>query len=327
MKVRMPTLNDILAPVATELKDFQAYYAQVQEVPSRSLHYVLRYLLRKSGKQLRPAIVYLCAAAAGGISDTTRVAAAMVELVHNASLIHDDILDQADLRRGLPAVYKIWKNRAAVLAGDYMLALGLKLAVASAEYRFLEYMNHAVQEMSAGEIEQLRRARKLEHDPESYFHIIRAKTAELLAVCSATGALSAGAPQETIEAFHRFGILLGMAFQIRDDILDFCPFDSGKLPGNDLKEGKVTLPLLYALDTLELLEYKRRLRQIRKARRRFLVRQKLIRWVHTTDGLQRAEAKVRELTEEAKQALALVPDSAAKQALFQLADFLVARKK
>ncbi len=323
----MPTLNDILAPIALDLRAFQTYYAQVQEVPSRSLHYVLRYLLRKGGKQLRPALVYLSAAAAGGVSDSTRVAAAMVELVHNASLIHDDIVDQAELRRGLPAVYKIWKTRAAVLAGDYMLALGLKLAVTSGEYRFLEYMNHAVQEMSSGEIEQLRRARKLELDSNSYFHIIRAKTAELLAVCSATGALSAGAPQPTVDAFHRFGILLGMAFQIRDDILDFSSFDSGKLPGNDLKEGKVTLPLLYALEGLEPLVYKRRLRQIRRARRWLTVRLRLIRWVHSTEGVQRAEGKVLALTEEAKEALAPIPDSAAKRALFQLADYLVARKK
>ncbi len=324
----MPTLNDILAPIASQLKEFQSYYAHVQEVPSRSLHYVLRYLLRKSGKQLRPALVYLSAAAAGGISETTRVAAAMVELVHNASLIHDDVVDQAELRRGLPAVYKIWKTRAAVLAGDYMLALGLKLAVNSGQYRFLEYMNHAVQQMSTGELEQLRRARRFEIDEESYFRIIQAKTAELLAVCTATGALSAGAPSEVIDAFQQFGILLGMAFQIRDDILDFNLTPSiGKMPGNDLKEGKVTLPLLYALQDLESAEQKKRLSQVRRARKSFVVRQKLILWLHDTEGLLRAEEKVLALTEQAKQALEPVPDSEAKRALCQLADYLVARKK
>lgn len=324
----MRSVKEILAPVESDLRDFKLYYEQLQDAPSCSINYVLRYLLRQGGKQLRPALVYLSARTAGQVSEMTRVAAAMVELVHNASLIHDDVVDQADLRRGLPAVYKIWKTKAAVLAGDYILAQGLKLAVETGHYVLLEYLNHAVQEMSMGELEQLRRARKSQLDVEGYFHVIRGKTAELLSVCTATGALSAGADSSTIDLFKQFGIQIGIAFQIRDDILDFTPSSLfGKLPGNDIKEGKITLPLLYALELLETAERKEKLRVIRRAKKNVLVREKLIRWVRSTDALERAEQKVAEITEQAKHLLAPVPDSEAKQALFELADYLVARKK
>ena len=324
----MRSVKEILAPVESDLRDFKLYYEQLQDAPSRSINYVLRYLLRQGGKQLRPALVYLSARTAGQVSEMTRVAAAMVELVHNASLIHDDVVDQADLRRGLPAVYKIWKTKVAVLAGDYILAQGLKLAVETGHYVLLEYLNHAVQEMSMGELEQLRRARKSQLDVEGYFHVIRGKTAELLSVCTATGALSAGADSSTIDLFKQFGIQIGIAFQIRDDILDFTPSSLfGKLPGNDIKEGKITLPLLYALELLETAERKEKLRVIRRAKKNVLVREKLIRWVRSTDALERAEQKVAEITEQAKHLLAPVPDSEAKQALFELADYLVARKK
>ena len=182
--------------------------------------------------------------------------------------------------------------------------------------------------MSMGELEQLRRARKSQLDVEGYFHVIRGKTAELLSVCTATGALSAGADSSTIDLFKQFGIQIGIAFQIRDDILDFTPSSLfGKLPGNDIKEGKITLPLLYALELLETAERKEKLRVIRRAKKNVLVREKLIRWVRSTDALERAEQKVAEITEQAKHLLAPVPDSEAKQALFELADYLVARKK
>ncbi len=324
----MRSVKEILAPVESDLRDFKRYYERLQEAPSRSVNYVLRYLLRQSGKQLRPALVYLAARTVGQVTEMTRVAAAMVELVHNASLIHDDVVDQADLRRGLPAVYKIWKTKAAVLAGDYMLAQGLKLAVETGHYVLLEHLNHAVQEMSMGELEQLRRARKSRLDIEGYFHIIRGKTAELLAVCTATGALSAGADKDTVELFRQFGIQLGMAFQIRDDILDYTPSSLfGKRSGNDLKEGKLTLPFLYALDSVGASEREERLFSVRWAKKKAFMREELIRWVRETGALEKAEQKVVEITEQAKSILEPIPDSEAKQALFELADYLVARKK
>ena len=324
----MPSVNEILKPVENDLRDFRLFYAKIQETPSRSLHYLLRYLLRNSGKQLRPALVYLSARSAGEVSDTTRIAATMIELVHNASLIHDDVVDQAELRRGIPAVYKIWKTKIAVLAGDYMLAQGLKLAVDSGHYDLLRYMNHAVQAMSMGEIEQLRHARRLDLTTDGYFDIIRSKTAELLAVCTATGALSAGADPQTVALFHEFGIKLGMAFQVRDDILDYAPSALfGKIAGNDIQEGKLTLPLLYALDSLTPPERKKKLLQVRRAKKKSQERTELLQWVRNSDAIERAEQTVRNLTEEAKDALCSVPDSENKNALFALADYLVARKK
>ena len=324
----MRNVKEILSPIENDLKEFKEFYTTLQEVPSKSISYILQYLFRHRGKQLRPALVYLSAHVVGEVSDTTRIAAAMIELIHNASLIHDDVVDQAELRRGLPAVYRIWKTKAAVLAGDYLLAQGLKLAVSTGHYKLLEYMNTAVQQMSVGELEQLRRARKSQLDVEGYFRVIRAKTAELLAVCTATGALSAGAEEATVLQFKEFGILLGMAFQIRDDILDFSSAPLlGKLPGNDLKEGKMTLPLLYALETLAPLEQKRWLILVRKARKSLRARQKVSHWVLSTNALERSEQKVVELTEQAKNTLAFIPESNAKSTLFELADYLVARNK
>lgn len=325
----MGKLSEIARPVSAELAEFQRYYRAVQEgVPSHALRVILWYVLRRPGKQVRPLLVYLSASACGGVRESTKVAAAMIEIVHNASLLHDDVVDDSALRRGAPSVYRLWKAKGTVLAGDYMLAEGLRLAVDTGEYRLLDLMNEAVQKMSLGELNQLRNARRNEYSVAEYFKVISGKTAALLAASAAAGAFSAGADDATVEQFKRFGERLGMAFQVRDDMLDFSTSSAvGKSVGNDLQEGKFTLPVIYALESLEGRERKATVSQLRRARGDARVRSEVARFIAESGAMQRTAAMVRQFVEEGKSALLVVPDSEAKRSLFALADYLVERTK
>lgn len=324
----MGKLSEIARPVSVELAEFRRYYRSVHEVPSYALRVVLWYVLRKPGKQIRPLLVYLSAAACGGVREGTKVAAAMVEMVHNASLLHDDVVDDSALRRGAPSVYRLWKAKGAVLAGDYMLAEGLRLAVRSGEYRLLDLMNGAVQKMSRGELSQLRRARRNEFSIDGYYEVIAGKTAALLSASAAAGALSARATDGEVELFGRFGERLGMAFQVRDDILDFSSSKSiGKSVGNDLQEGKYTLPVLYALETVEGRAKHSMIGRLRHARKDVACRREVARFVVESGALGRAADTVKRFVEEGKNALAGVSESPAKRSLMALADYLVERTK
>ena len=314
----MSKLSEIARPVSKELEEFKRYYRGVQEETSYALRVILWYVLRRSGKQVRPLLTYLSASTCGGVTESTKVAAAMVELVHTASLLHDDVVDDSALRRGAPSVYRLWKAKGAVLAGDYMLAEGLRLAVATEEYRMLELMNEAVQKMSRGELSQLRRSRKREFSIEGYYSVIEGKTAALLSASTAAGALSAGAAGER----------LGMAFQGRDDMLDYSTSEAiGKSTGNDLQEGKYTLPVLHALGTLSQRERRAMIAQLNRARVDAAARREVSRFVVESGGLEACALTVRRFVDEGKESLRSVPDSEAKRSLFALADYMVERKK
>lgn len=324
----MGKLSEIARPVSVELAEFQRYYRSVQEVPSYALRVILWYVLRRPGKQIRPLLVYLSAAACGGVREGTKVAAAMVEMVHNASLLHDDVVDDSALRRGAPSVYRLWKAKGAVLAGDYMLAEGLRLAVKTGEYRLLDLMNGAVQKMSRGELSQLRRARRNEFSIDGYYEVIAGKTAALLSASAAAGALSARAADGEVELFGRFGERLGMAFQVRDDMLDFSNSKAiGKSVGNDLQEGKYTLPVLYALEEVSGQERQSFIKRLRRARANGVARDEVAQFVALSGALERSAATVHRFVEEGKRALQGVPDSPAKRSLMALADYLVDRTK
>lgn len=324
----MATLADIKAPVEQHLKEFGSYYADILHAQSYSLRIVFQYALRHPGKQLRPLIVYLAAGAAGHISPTTQTAAAMVELVHNASLFHDDVVDQADLRRGFPTIHRLWKAKGAVLAGDYMLALGLRIAVQTGQYALLERLSGAVQVMATGELEQLRRARKQQADEEGYYTIIKGKTAALMAACAAAGAISANAPQPIIDTLDIYGENLGIAFQIQDDILDFSSKTIiGKPTSNDLREGKITLPTIYALEGLPKNEYASALKLVRSAKKNRKHLAAAVQFVKSTNSLERATQRAEHFTLAAKAALEPLEPSPYKTALLSLADLLTNRKK
>lgn len=244
-----PTLSEIQAVVKDELADFDLYFRDVLRTRVSLLDIIMRYIVRHKGKQIRPLMVYLTAGAAGGITPKTRTAAAMVELLHTATLVHDDVVDDSMQRRGFFSINALWKNKIAVLAGDFLLARGLTVALDSDHFDLLRITAHSVKEMAEGELLQIEKARRLDITEEVYYEIIRRKTASLMAACAACGAASVTPDPNIINFFKRWGELTGMAFQIKDDLLDFDT-DSGKTGkpfANDIKEKKMTLPLIYAL--------------------------------------------------------------------------------
>lgn len=324
----MPSLADIEAPIHGELKAFNAYLDRLIALPFWPLSTILKYTLLQRGKQLRPVLVYLTAGACGGVTPATTTAAAMVELVHNASLLHDDVVDQAELRRGMPAVYRLWKSRGAVLTGDYMLALGLQLAVDSGQYELLGFMNSAVQQMSQSELDQIQRAKRGDTDEGGYYRVIRGKTAALLRTCAAAGAKTGGADAAIVQKLADFGENLGMAFQIRDDILDFSSHTvTGKTGGNDLREGKMTLPVIYALEGVPSGQRRFYLRLLARARVDERARQEAFGWIVEGDALEKASQRIAFYTQRAEENLEVLADTVYKQSLLGLAEYLKERKK
>jgi octaprenyl-diphosphate synthase len=208
----------------------------------------MKYIIHRKGKQIRPMFVFLTAGAMGGISEATYRGAALIELLHTATLVHDDVVDEANYRRGFFSVNALWKNKIAVLVGDYLLAKGLLLSVENEDFTLLKLVSTAVREMSEGELLQIEKARKLDITEEVYYEVIRQKTATLIAACCAVGAASADRNAEDVEKARLLGEKIGMAFQIKDDLFDFGTDEIGKPTGIDIKEKKMTLPLIYALN-------------------------------------------------------------------------------
>lgn len=254
-------LDRIKAPVAAELDGFESTFRDLMKSKVPLLDWVTRYIVRRKGKQIRPMLVYLAARCYGECGERTRRAAALVELLHTATLVHDDVVDGAPVRRGFWSINALWKNKIAVLIGDYLLSRGLLLALEHKDYQVLHLTSDAVRRMSEGELLQIEKARKLDITEEVYFEIISAKTASLMATCCAVGVASVlGEGEENakqVEGARLFGETLGLVFQMRDDLLDFDGHRTGKAPLADIKEKKLTLPLIYALSKASWLERRR----------------------------------------------------------------------
>lgn len=242
-------LKKISAPVSDELNEFQKQFSQVLKSKVALIDLITKYILRQKGKKVRPILVLLSAKLCGKVNDRTYIAANLVELLHTATLIHDDVVDEAKTRRGLASINAVWKNKAAVLIGDYLLSKGLLISLDNGEYEFLQATSEAVRRMSEGELLQIQKARNFDSTEETYFRIISDKTASLIKTCCKLGALSATSDKQKIESLATFGENLGIAFQLRDDLLDYTGRKSllGKATGNDIKEKKFTLPLITAL--------------------------------------------------------------------------------
>ena len=244
------SLDEIKIPIKSELKDFDKFVnlSVKSEIPFVNL--VTRFILRQKGKQLRPILVFLTAKMCKNISPASYRGAALVEILHTATLIHDDVVDEAEMRRGFPSINSHWKNKIAVLMGDYLLSTGLLLALKSDDFEILKITSSAVRKMSEGEILQINKSRKLDIDEKTYFKIISGKTASLISTCTEIGGVSVNCSKKEREALINFGENLGLAFQIRDDVLDYTSRTSilGKPIAGDLKEKKITLPLIHALE-------------------------------------------------------------------------------
>lgn len=287
---------------------------------------VARYIVRQKGKRVRPILVFLSAKACGEINDSTFRGATLVEILHTATLIHDDVVDDADTRRGLASINAVWKNKIAVLMGDYLLARGLLLSLESNDYYFLHCTSRAVKRMSEGELLQIQKSRQLNIDEETYLKIIGDKTASLLSTCTEIGAASVTQSPSTRALMRDFGEHVGIAFQIRDDLLDYLGRKSiiGKPTGIDIKEKKLTLPLIYALHHGPRKEAKQALRLIKNG-----AKQKDIEWVvdfvEHAGGIEYAKSRAEYYAELARTNLASLPESPAKEALLQFVDFVMER--
>ncbi|MCY1720810.1 polyprenyl synthetase family protein [Prolixibacteraceae bacterium Z1-6] len=324
----MTTINKIKSPIQQELNEFEPYFKKSLQSDIPLLATILNYMYRTKGKQLRPIFVFLSAKLHGGTNEFSKLAACSVELLHTATLVHDDVVDESYERRGSFSVKALWKNKLAVLVGDYILARGLLLQLENKKYNFLHLTSRAVQDMAEGEILQMKKSRKLDIDDETYFEIIRKKTASLIATSMAIGAASATDNEEIIEKMYTIGQDAGIAFQIKDDIFDYQTKGIlGKPTGNDIKEKKITLPLLHVLNNAKSSERKRILRLIKRKNKNSEVVNELIRMVTEKGGLEYAEIKMNEFKEKAINGLQEFPACEARESLIELMNYISTRKK
>ncbi len=323
----MSNLSAIKKPIASEIKAYHKVFKSTIRSKVSLLDIIMKYILKTKGKEIRPIIVIYVAKMMGEISETTYYAAALIELLHTATLVHDDVVDDSNKRRGVFSINALWKNKIAVLAGDYLLAKGLLLAVETNNPHLLEFVSRATRDMSEGELLQIEKARKLDISEEVYFEIIRKKTASLLASCFATGALSAISDREAVEKLWHVGELTGIAFQIMDDLLDFKkPSITGKPSGIDIKEKKITLPLIYLLNKSNALEKKKIIRIVKKRHQDTKSIQLLIKQVRESGGIEYAKGKMIAYKNKAIDLLHEFPDNEARQALEQIIEFTINRK-
>lgn len=237
----------IAEPIAGELKLFESKYTNSISSDNQRIQHIINYMMRSDGKKLRPILLLLAAKASGTINETTYNAAITLELLHTASLIHDDVVDESKLRRGRPSLNAVYDNKMAVLAGDYYLSTALMKSVLTSNLEIVEIISELGRRLAEGELNQLSLVKELIIDENEYYEVIHKKTASLLSACMRVGAISTGASKEYVTLFTRLGEILGMIFQLRDDIFDYYEGPIGKPTGNDIREGKITLPLLYAL--------------------------------------------------------------------------------
>ncbi len=324
----MNSLEDIRRPVSREMNEFNARFKKEASSHIPLLNVVTRYVLRRKGKQMRPLFVFLSSGLIGKITESTYTAASLVELMHTATLVHDDVVDESNERRGAFSINALWKSKVAVLFGDYLLAKGLQLAVEKKEFDLLEIVSNTSREMSEGELLQLQKSRSLNIDMETYYEVIRKKTASLIASCTASGAKAAGADEDSVARIHQMGIEIGMAFQLKDDLFDYQPHGLiGKPTGNDIKEKKFTLPLIYALNQAETGKRKAMIRKIKNGSRSHHVVKEVVDFVHDMGGIEFAKSKMDEYKARAMEILYSFPESPSRDSLRNLVEYTVSRKK
>jgi octaprenyl-diphosphate synthase len=289
---------------------------------------IMHYIIKRKGKQMRPMFVFLTAKLFGKFEENTYRAASMIELLHTATLVHDDVIDEADFRRGYFSINALWKNKIAVLVGDFLLSRGLLLAVKHEEFELLKIMSTAVQDMSEGELLQIEKARKLDITEKVYFDIIRKKTATLIAACCASGANSVGEDKNTVETMRLFGEKAGIAFQIKDDLFDYTQSTFiGKPTGIDIREQKMTLPLIYTLNNVSKKEKNNIINIVKNHHENDKKVAELIELVKENGGLNYAENVMIEYRNEALEILNQFDDNEARRALELLLNYVVNRKK
>lgn len=324
----MSILAEIRKPVEKEMSKFEAYFNRTMKTEIPLLKIILNYILRRKGKQMRPLLVFLTAGLNGKISEATYVAATLIELLHTASLVHDDIVDDAHERRGCLSVNALWNSKIAVLVGDYMLSRGMAISLEKKRYDMLEIVSDAVRSMSEGELLQLQKSRKMNISEDDYYRIIRSKTAALIAACTACGAKSVSENPDTIRKMKDFGENIGIVFQIKDDLLDYEPNGlTGKLTGNDIKERKITLPLIYALENASV-SVRRQILSIVKNRKKTKAEiSQVIDFVRSSGGPEFTEQKMNLYRDKALEILGTYAESEIRDSLQRFVNYTASRNK
>ncbi len=323
----MDKLSQIRKPIEEPLKLFDEQFKKTFQSNIFLLNKVTQYILKTKGKQVRPLLVFLSAGICGQICDSTNRAASMIEMLHTATLIHDDVVDDSNERRGFFSINALWKNKIAVLVGDFLLSRGLLLALDNQEHELLSIVADATRQMSEGELLQIEKARHLDIEEDIYFEIIQKKTASLFAACTAAGAASSGADKETVRKMHQFGMDLGIAFQIKDDLFDFEQKNAtGKPSGIDIKEKKLTLPIIYLLKNSGFLEKKKIIHSIKNHSNKPDIVSKLMLQVNESGGIEYAREKMLLYRQKAIDSLRSFPESDCRNSMEALVLFTTDRK-
>lgn len=325
----MISVDSIKAPIANEMLLFEDKFKEAMKGNAPLLDKITHYIVKRKGKQMRPMFVFLAANLCGGISERSYRAANLIEMIHTATLVHDDVVDDANKRRGFFSVNALWKNKIAVLVGDFLLSKGLQLAAKHKDYDFLEIISAVTKEMSEGELLQIEKARRLDIKEDIYFEIIRQKTATLIAACCATGASSAGASKEEVEKLRLLGEKIGIAFQIKDDLFDYESSVSliGKPVGIDIKERKMTLPLIYALNNSSRKEKRWMIDVVKNHNENQKLVTQLIEKVKSSGGIEYTKKKMYEFRQKAMDIINSYPSSPSRQSLIDLILYTTEREK
>lgn len=323
----MSSIDQIKNPIKGEMSKFEDLFKASMDSKVPLLNIITRYILLRKGKQMRPMFVFLTAKLNGDVTDATYTAASLIELLHTATLIHDDVVDESYERRGFFSINALWRSKIAVLMGDYLLSKGLLLSVHHKAYDLLEIVSEAVREMSEGELLQIQRSRTLNITQEEYFEIIRKKTATLISACAASGAKSVGCDDEVVNRMKLFGEYVGISFQIKDDLFDYQDKGLiGKPTGNDIKEKKLTLPLIYALQNSSKSE-KRSILHIIGQRKKKADIKAVVDFVISKGGLEYASGMMHEYKNKAISLLDSYPETPTKQSLIALVNYTINRNK
>ena len=325
----MKIVSQIKSPIEVEMELFEKKFSNSMSSQVSLLSRITHYVVNRKGKQMRPMFVFLIAKMCndGEVNERTYRGASVIELIHTATLVHDDVVDASNRRRGFFSINALWKNKIAVLVGDYLLSKGLILSIDNDDFDLLKIISVAVREMSEGELLQIEKARRLDITEEVYFDIIRQKTATLIAACCAMGAKSVNASPEVVEDMRKFGELIGIAFQIKDDLFDYGEEKIGKPTGIDIKEKKMTLPLIYALNNSEKKEKRWLINSVKNHNLDKKRVKEVITYVKENGGLEYATKQMKSYQEQALELVQKYPESSYKDSLELMVNYVIDRKK
>ncbi len=325
----MKITERIQQPIRSEMLAFEDKFKEAMVTKVPLLNRIMHYIVRRKGKQMRPMFVFLVAkmVSKGNFNERTYRGASVIELIHTATLVHDDVVDDSNKRRGFFSINALWKNKIAVLVGDFLLSKGLLLSIDNDDFDILKLISVAVREMSEGELLQIEKARRLDITEDVYFEIIRQKTATLIAACCGIGAASVGASKDEIEKMRMFGEYIGIAFQIKDDLFDYSDEQIGKPTGIDIKEQKMTLPLIHTLNICTNKERKWLINSVKNHNTDKRRVKEIIQFVKDNKGLEYTTEKMHEYKNLALEILNTYPESEYKASLLTMIDYVVERKK